>query len=420
MIEHDPPARWRDPQVLTTKSSPSSPLTKSQSPGPRVLCALRWPVGGIRTYVLYHYPALVAAGYRFTFLGPANADFRAFGKEVRGWPGVECLEAPLTGMRWRPWRTLRTLLRERRFALLHTHGLSAAPWAALANLGHGLPHVIHSHDVFLPRHAAGLKGLAQLWLLGRLLRRADALVSVSHDAQANLRDYLPGLAGGRCRLLPILNGIDIARLGRQGSLDPDLRKECGIDRDVFLVGFLGRFMEQKGFLPLLDALERLVARGVPRPFHLAAVGSGDFRREYREEALRRRLGRHVTFLDAVPNAGPVLRQLDLLVMPSLWEACPLLPMEAMAAGVPVLGSECVGLREVLRGTPSRTAPAGNADAWCRALQAALAAPWTRAARAYAAEARHRFAAEEPAERLLRLFDGLLARNRRHQPAAAAA
>ena len=95
-------------------------------------------------------------------------------------------------------------------------------------------------------------------------------------------------------------------------------------------------------------------------------------------------------------------------------------VETAASGVPVLGSDCIGLREVLRGTPSRTAPAGDADAWCRALQAALAAPWTRAARAYAAEARRRFAAEEAAARLLRLFDDLLARGGRRQPATAAA
>ncbi len=406
--------------MLSTQISPSTPSSARRTPGPRVLCTLRWPVGGIRTYILYHYPALLAAGYRFSFVGPANADFRSFRKDVRGWPGVEFEEVPLAGKRWRPWGALRTLLRERRFSLLHTHGMFAAPWAVLANLGHGLPHVIHSHDVFRDCHVAGLKGRAQLWLLGRLLRRADALVSVSHDAQANLRQYLPGLAGGRCRLLPITNGIDLARLDRRVGAAPDLREQTGIGRDVFLVGFLGRFMEQKGFLPLLDALEKLVARGAPRPFHVAAVGSGDYRREYRDEVLRRRLGRHVTFLDAVPNAGPVLRQLELLVMPSLWEACPILPMEAMAAGLPVLGSDCVGLREVLRDTPSRMAPAGDADAWCRALQAALAAPWTRAARAYAAEARHRFAAELPAERLLRLFDELLARDQQSQPAAAAA
>jgi glycosyltransferase involved in cell wall biosynthesis len=99
-----------------------------------------------------------------------------------------------------------------------------------------------------------------------------------------------------------------------------------------------------------------------------------------------------------------LRQLDLLVMPSLWEACPLLPMEAMAVGVPVLGSDCIGLREVLRDTPSSTVPANNPEAWSIALERAIAAPWTEAARAFAAEARRRFDVLKPAKELARLFE----------------
>ena len=56
---------------------------------------------------------------------------------------------------------------------------------------------------------------------------------------------------------------------------------------------------------------------------------------------------------------PVLAELDLLVVPSLWEASSVVSMEAMAAGVPVLGTDCIGLREVLRGTPSRVVRAGD-------------------------------------------------------------
>jgi glycosyltransferase involved in cell wall biosynthesis len=215
------------------------------------------------------------------------------------------------------------------------------------------------------------------------------------------------LARSKCRLLPILNGIDAAHLEKADPGAPDLRAHAGIGPDVFLIGFLGRFMEQKGFLPLLDALERLLARGTARPFHVAAVGSGDYQREYRAEVDRRGLGRCVSFHEAVPNAGPVLRQLDLLVMPSVWEACPLLPMEALAAGVPLLGSDCIGLREVLAGTPARVAPARDAAAWAGALAAASAQPWTEAARAYAAEARRRFDAARAAEELQRLFSSLV-------------
>jgi glycosyltransferase involved in cell wall biosynthesis len=373
-----------------------------------VLSVVRWPLGGIRTYLLYHCPLLQEAGFRFTFVGPAHPSFYTFRDEVAGWEGVELEEAPMRGRECSLRPVVRKLLRTGRFDLVHSHGLGAAAQVVLANLGLGTPHVISSHDVFRKNQFPGLLGRARLWFLGRLLARADAIVSVSEDAQANLLEYLPSLGRARCRLVPILAGIDMSRFGKAGEIPAfGLREQLQLDGDVFLMGFLGRFMEQKGFLPLLDALERLRARLPEGRYHLAAIGSGDYEREYRREVERRRLHDQVTFLDFVPDIGPLLRQLDLLVMPSLWEACGLLAIEAMASGVPVLGSDCVGLREVLQGTPARMAPAGNAAAWAGALEEAISRPWLEEARSFAALARQRFDVAHSARRLCGVLEEVL-------------
>ena len=105
-------------------------------------------------------------------------------------------------------------------------------------------------------------------------------------------------------------------------------------------------------------------------------------------------------------AGVSASEGQVLVVPSLWEASSLVSMEAMAAGVAVLGSDCPGLREVLRGTPARTVPAGDAAALARALRGAIVAPWTAEARAYAPAARARFDNAHSARRLTALYDEL--------------
>jgi glycosyltransferase involved in cell wall biosynthesis len=178
-----------------------------------------------------------------------------------------------------------------------------------------------------------------------------------------------------------------------------------------VLGVLGRFMEQKGVTTLLQALEALQREGPPRPFHLVAVGSGDRRAEYQREAEQRGLAGCLTVLDFTPDVLPLLRQLDLLVVPSLWEASPLLPMEAMCVGVPVLGSDCIGLREVLRGTPSRQFPAGDAAGLAAALRRALAGPWTAAASDFAARARARFDVRQHAREFVTEFDRMFDRGR---------
>ena len=370
----------------------------------RVLTVVRWPVGGIRTHVLYNYPDAVADGYRFTFVGPADDTFDTFAAGLEGLEGCEFVGAPVRGARCRMRRTVRRLLRSGRFALMHSHGLTAAMQAAAANFGLGLPHVATVHDPLRPDQFPGLTGRIKRWMMGRLLRRLDAAVCVGHDIRANLREYLPALQ--RQRLVIIPNGIDTERFSGEGPAPDDLRQLLNLEPGTTLFGFLGRFMVQKGFLPLLGALERLVREGSPRRFHLVAVGSGDFEREYRGEIERRGLRDHVSMLGFVMDVRPVLRQLDLLVVPSLWEASPLLPMEAMAAGVPVLGTDCIGLREVLHDTPSRIVPAGDEARLHHGLRDSLEKPRMESAKAFAGLARVRFDNRPSARRLVELFDEL--------------
>jgi glycosyltransferase involved in cell wall biosynthesis len=377
----------------------------------RVLAVVRHPIGGVRTYLLYTYPFLMEKGYRFTFVLPAIEETTLFRREVEAWPETEVIEAPMDRRRipqcvFAP--TVRRLLRQRRFSLIHSHGIRAATQAVIANIGIGVPHVATSHDMVRREDFRGLVGRLKLMTIGALLSRVDALVTVSRDARQNHLDAIPRLRRLNDRLLPILNGIDTDLF--TSSPNPgngELRCRLGLDDGVFLAGFLGRFMEQKGFLVLIEAMDRLLQWELPRPIHLVAMESGDFVREYSAHVRSRpRVASCISFLPREPNAAGVLRQLDALVMPSLWEPCGILAMEAMAVGTPVIGSNCPGLREVLRDTPSRTVPPNDPDALAQAIREAMFAPRTQEAAAYAPTARERFDVRRTASGLLRLFDAV--------------
>src|SRR5205823_5027948 len=124
--------------------------------------------------------------------------------------------------------------------------------------------------------------------LRSMLRRLNVLIACGDDVRANVLEYMPNIERAGCRIVTIRNGIDTSRLAN-GLTDKPLRDRLGIGDDVRLLGFLGRFMEQKGFLPLLDVLQRLRTKGATASFRLLAVGSGDFEREYRAEVARRGL-----------------------------------------------------------------------------------------------------------------------------------
>ncbi len=398
----------------------------------RVLAVVRHPVGGVRTHILYTYPVLMQAGYRFTFVIPEGESHAPFRADVESWDDVEVVNVPYGGRRRDKPKfrsAVRRLLRERRFSLIHSHGIQAAIPTIFANVGFGLPHVMTSQDVFCHVKLSGIAGRLKLYALEQLLRRLDVLIAVSEDTRDDHLQYLPGLKKGPCRVVVIPNGIDLARYpfpncgpgdcpdfpraapaapaGKMG-LSPSLRQELGIGQETFLLGFLGRFMEQKGFLQLIEALDRLLGRNdLPRPVHLLAVGSGDCLVNYGWELDRHPRVKHcITFREHVPSAAPILRELDLLVMPSLWEACPILPMEAMCMGVPVLGTDCVGLREVLRDSPSVMVSQNNASALAEALRSAIDSPWKEKAVQYVPAARQRFDVRPVGQALADLFQSL--------------
>ncbi len=377
----------------------------------RVLVVVRHPVGGVRTHILYTYPILLQAGYRFTFVIPEYQYYAPFCADVAAWPDVEVVEVPhMDRNHQKPnfRSTIRKLLKQGRFSLIHSHGIQVAVTTLFANIGIGLPHVTTSHDVFCHVDLPGIVGRLKLWALTQILRRLDVLIAVSEDTREDHLQYLPGLKKGPCRVVVIPNGIDLDRYATlNGEPSGSLRQDLGIESATFLLGFLGRFMEQKGFLCLMEALDKLLDVGATvRPVHLLAVGSGDCLVNYRWELDRYpRVKRRVTFLEHVANVAPVLRELDLLVMPSLWEACPILPMEALCMGVPVLGSNCVGLREVLRDSPSVTVPANDASALAAAIREAIANPWQSDARKYIPIARERFEVGQTGRGLCNVFDG---------------
>ena len=369
-------------------------------PGGRVLVVARWPLGGIRTHLQYNFPTLLAAGYHCTFVGPDDGSLDTLREGLSDVGDAIYVAVPLRGRKCRLWSAARRLLRTGRFDLLHSHGLTAACHCEIARFGRGIPHVVTMHEPLRPEQFSGLFGRLKRWMMGRLLRRANALITVSEDARENLLSALPALRQERVVTIP--NGIAVDHYPVQVRTVSALRRELGLSTEVPLLGFLGRFMPEKGFPLLLEAVDRLSAEPDGTAFHVVAFGSGDFRAEYEKRIGDCRLNGRVTLRDFVPDVAPVLRQLDLVVVPSLWEASSLVSMEAMCAGVPVLGADCPGLREVLAATPARTFRTGDADALRHALRGALESPWTAAARS-PRRARRRFDVCVSARRLVEVY-----------------
>jgi glycosyltransferase involved in cell wall biosynthesis len=117
----------------------------------------------------------------------------------------------------------------------------------------------------------------------------------------------------------------------------------------------------------------LLAARVQLAVRLAIVGNGQLADRVEAEIESLGVAEYVRLFPFRGSVGAYLSALDVFVLPSLWEALPLGPIEAMMCGIPVVATDVGGVPEII--DHQRTGllvPAGNADALASALGALMA------------------------------------------------
>ena len=163
--------------------------------------------------------------------------------------------------------------------------------------------------------------------------------------------------------------------GRWEQQDTGLRK--GPVWELLFVGSLEQ--RYKGLHVLLDALRICVGRGLP--LALTVLGDCVHRSAYERQAREMGLADRVRFAGWVPSASVSdhLQRADLFVMPSLTEGLPRALLEAMARGLPCIGSDVGGIPELL--APGDLVPPGDARALAHKIESVLNDPVVTKARA---------------------------------------
>ena len=247
-----------------------------------------------------------------------------------------------------------------------------------------IPHKVNSLREKL--ESAGLRLLMRL-----LYRRADKVIIITSDVETSLIRHRI-VRAERMRRIP--NPVSVDRLA------PSASNSAAPPSAPFIVA-IGRLSYQKGF----DVLIRAFANLAPRDLRLVILGEGPLEGELRRLAVESRVATRVLFPGFVPNTGEYLRAALLFALPSRWEGFSNVLTEALAAGTPIVASDCPGSpREVLEdGRLGRLVPVADPDALSHAIACELDCP------SATPEARIRRASEfEPkkiAAQYLRLLTG---------------
>ncbi|MFH1269457.1 MAG: glycosyltransferase family 4 protein [Candidatus Omnitrophota bacterium] len=144
----------------------------------------------------------------------------------------------------------------------------------------------------------------------------------------------------------IHNGIDLDKIREQeAGAREERKKDLGLS-DGPVVGIVARLSEEKGHTYLIEAMREVIA-SIPAA-QLLIVGEGRMREELTNLVKEEGVEKNVVFLPSVIDTQEVLSVMDLFVLPSLKEGLGLALMEAMALGLPVIGSGVGGIKSLIQ------------------------------------------------------------------------
>lgn len=408
-----------------TASDATGPAPASRTARPlRVLQIItRLNIGGPARHTLTTARELRALGVvPLVVFGAADAHEGTFegGPEAEG---CEAVRIAALGRPVRPWHDMIALARLTRLVfaerpdVVHTHTAKAGVLGRLAAFAYNLTRRDHSRCVVVHTFHGhiftgyfGATGSRLVQLVERVMAGVtDRILTVSPRLLNDICVHFRVAHAERAEVLEIDAGLE-PLLHLEGR--SPLRGELGFAPHHVVFGYVGRFVPIKNLPTLLRAFGRLSARC--DHVRLLLVGDGELRRSMERLAAELGLNGRVHFTGWVRDLPAIYGALDVAVLTSINEGTPLVLLEAMAAGRPVIATAVGGVEDLIDG--GRTGllvAAGDEDALVTAMARVAASPDERerlgqAARRAIADARGR---HTTAARLAALYHSLLEERR---------
>jgi glycosyltransferase involved in cell wall biosynthesis len=323
--------------------------------------------------------------------GPGNTEvIEAVAGAAQGVSRIPCA-GPLDAQ---AFRQLNDYIRTHQIDLVHSHKYKTTFYALPGKWARRFKLVTTYHNWLT--HTRALQAYAALDK--RLARFNDAAIAVSTPVAQELRRHVPAH-----KVHQIDNGIDTQRFQRQMS--PEAAKQAlGLDPARPVLGFVGRLSDEKGLPYLLEAL----AHHMPSQASLQViiVGEGDARPALQAQIQQLGLGKQVHLLGNRRDTPLIYSAMDVFVLPSVLEAFPMVLLEAMSCGCPVVATDVGEVSRIIKTNQTGImTPSRSPEALGQAIQDLLANPqWAhRMGQDASARVSAMFSAQAMAQQYLRVY-----------------
>lgn len=263
----------------------------------------------------------------------------------------------VAGLKLKAIRAVRRILASRDFALIIAHRFKPLYIACLASKT--LP-VLAVHHAFGDYARSSRRWFAQffqkrLWLLG-----------VSDAVRDDIRACLPKWPATKIQTL--YNRIDSAQLRLEQLSTTEARNALGLPQDAYIIGNVGRLHPDKDQATLIRGFA-LAREKLPAKSLLVILGTGELANDLKALSTQLAVDQSVLFLGQIPDARRYFRAFDVFALSSDHEPFGMVLLEAMAADLPIIATDCGGAREIVTGH-GQLFPLGDSEKLAECLKTA--------------------------------------------------
>ncbi|GEM_PF-1049778 len=248
---------------------------------------------------------------------------------------------------FRTVRFIKQMVQKYEIDIIHT-GEIAFWGGGLTSRICGIPSIYHCQGLTIvsPRFV----GLLNAKIINKL---ADRIICVSHAVS----EALSNVGVPESKLSVVYNGVDLSKFNGLNHKNEYLKNELKVDEDKYpIIGMIGGLNPRKGHTYFIKAAS-LIREEFPNALFIIVGASpmdnsgrfiqGKYWNELQELVAHLRLNNSISFLGERDDIPELINMMDILVQPSEIEAGPLVPLESMACGKPVIATDVGGLPEYL-------------------------------------------------------------------------
>jgi glycosyltransferase involved in cell wall biosynthesis len=247
-------------------------------------------------------------------------------------------------------------------AIIHAHGhpyLSSLMAARLAEK-YSKPFILTQHNTFIEYNGIWdhVEILNDLFIGKRTIRKAKKIITVSNAT----KNYVLSLGADPEKVETIYNGVDLDRFKIIPKSRTEIRKKLGIPQEAIVATTVRRLVYKNGIDTLLESA-KITAQKNPQIIYLV-VGEGPDFEEIKTRVHKLGIGKKFLLTGFISDEElpSYYNAADFSILPSKsGEGLPLVGLEAMACGLPLISTDVGGIREVMINNLGKIIPPNNPE-----------------------------------------------------------